>query len=48
MGYYTADINKVTRFEVIDKKGRSYVNKDLDDIQLVFQDESRTLKIFLK
>lgn len=44
MGY---DVNKVTRLEVIDKNGRSYVNMNIDSLQLSFQDSSRTLKIFI-
>jgi len=41
------DINKITRLEVIDNNGRSYVNMKVKDIELSFQDDSRTLKIFL-
>jgi len=38
---------KVTRVEIIDHNGRSYVNMNcsIDEIQL--QDNNRTMKIFL-
>lgn len=39
----------VTRVEVIDEKGRSYVNWDKDNVVWVeLQDEGRTLKIFIQ
>ncbi len=38
----------VTRLEVIDSTGRAYTQWDVKDVQLSFQDEGRTLKIFLK
>lgn len=39
---------KVTRVEVIDKTGRSYVNwSDKNSVKIEFQDESRTLKVFI-
>jgi len=38
----------VTRVEVIDDQGRSYSQWDVKDVQLSFQDDNRTLKIFLK
>ena len=38
----------VTRVEVIDEKGRSYVNSDKDNIvTLILQDDGRTLKVFI-
>ena len=40
--------DKVTRVEVIDGQGRAYVN--LDDnikVQLLFQDDGKTLKVFI-
>lgn len=41
-------LEKVTRLEVIDEKGRSYVNWDKRNvIALSFQDELKTLKIFI-
>lgn len=41
------NINKITRVEVIDKQGRSYVKKDIKKIELSIQDNSKTLKIFI-
>jgi hypothetical protein len=41
-----ADTSLVTRVEVIDSKGRSYVNKSAAKVELSLQDEGRTLKIF--
>ena len=41
-------LEKVTRFEVIDAKGRSYVEYNALSVELVFQDEGQTLKVFLK
>lgn len=39
----------VTRVEVIDEKGRSYVNWDKDNTVFIqLQDEGRTLKIFIQ
>ena len=38
----------LTRVEVIDEKGRNYVNWNKDNIvRLSFQDNGRTLKIFI-
>lgn len=38
----------VNRVEVIDQKGRSYVNyKDKNVVSIQMQDEERTLKIFI-
>ena len=39
---------QVTRFEVIDEEGRSYTKYNVEDIELSFQDDGRTLKVFLK
>ena len=39
---------KITRVEVIDNAGRSYSKWDVTDVEIHFQDEGRTLKIFLK
>jgi hypothetical protein len=40
--------NNVTRVEVIDKNGRSYVNWSVDNIvELSLQDDGKTLKIFI-
>ena len=41
------DCNNVTRIEVIDAKGRSYVKKEVA-INLSLQDDNRTLKIFVE
>lgn len=39
---------KITRVEVIDSKGRSYVNWENNNIvELCLQDDCRTLKIFI-
>jgi hypothetical protein len=47
------DTSKVTRFEVIDESGRAYVRNTSGgppgvEIELVLQDEGRTLKAFVK
>lgn len=42
-----ADTSKVTRFEVIDENGRAYTQKDCN-VELSYQDDSRTLKVFIK
>ena len=40
--------NQLTRVEIIDKKGRSYVNWNKNNkIELSYQDDDRTLKIFI-
>jgi len=43
---------KVTRVEVIQHSpphtGRAYVNMDCKDVEIQYQDDGRTLKIFLK
>jgi hypothetical protein len=43
---------KVTRVEVIQHSppynGRAYTNYDAKDVELQYQDEERTIKIFLK
>ena len=41
------DTSKVTRFEVIDENGRAYTQKDCN-VELSYQDDSRTLKVFIK
>lgn len=41
-------LDKVTRVEVIDENGRSYVNWDKNNkIQVSFQDGGKTMKIFI-
>lgn len=42
------ETNKVTRLEVIDNDGRSYVKYNIDKIQFSLQDDDRTLKLFVK
>lgn len=42
------DTSKVTRVEVIDDNGRSYVKYGIADIEFSLQDDGRTLKLFLK
>jgi hypothetical protein len=45
MNYST---DKVTRVEVIDQRGRSYVHwDDNNKVELSFQDDGRTLKVFI-
>lgn len=40
---------QVTRVEVIDQKGRSYVNWNKDNkVEVSLQDDNKTLKIFIK
>lgn len=42
------NLSDITRVEVIDEEGRSYVNWSLDNrIDMDFQDMGRTLKIFI-
>lgn len=42
------DTTQVTRLEVIDENGRSYVNwKKENRVELSLQDEGRTLKVFI-
>lgn len=43
----TYKLPKVTRLEVIDHTGRAYVIKDAE-VELSYQDDARTLKIFVK
>jgi hypothetical protein len=41
-------LDRVTRVEVIDENGRSYVNWDKDNkIEIQFQDGGKTMKIFI-
>ena len=40
------NLDKVTRLEVIDAAGRRYVNWKAAGLELSFQDDGRTLKIF--
>jgi hypothetical protein len=44
----TYSTDKVTRVEVIDQDGRSYVAwNDNNKVELSFQDDGRTLKVFI-
>lgn len=38
----------VSRVEVIDAKGRSYSNWNVEDLEVSMQDDGRTMKLFLK
>ena len=41
-------MNRITRVEVIDENGRSYVNwEDDNNVSWQFQDDGRTLKVFV-
>jgi hypothetical protein len=42
------DTSKVTRLEVIDENGRSYVKYGITDVEFSLQDDGRTLKLFVK
>lgn len=46
--FYDISFPNVTRVEVIDKDGRSYVNYDVSKCDIMLQDNDRTLKIFVK
>lgn len=37
----------ITRFEVIDENGRAYTHRTVKNLELSFQDDDRTLKVFL-
>lgn len=39
---------KVTRLEVISSNGRQYVNMNVENLELSYQDDGRTLKILIK
>ena len=42
------DTSKVTRVEVIDDNGRSYVNRNPDNVvEVQLQDDGKTLKVFI-
>jgi hypothetical protein len=44
----TYSTDKVTRVEIIDQDGRSYVNwNDNNKVELSFQDNGKTLKVFI-
>ena len=42
-------LSDITRVEVIDDEGRSYVNNVKDNkVELSFQDDGKTLKVFIE
>jgi hypothetical protein len=43
----TLDTKKITRVEIIDETGRSYVKRDISGLEVQLQDDGRTLKIFI-
>lgn len=45
--YSLKDFPEVTRFEIIDDKGRAYVNYSLEGSTISLQDQGRTLKVFI-
>lgn len=51
-GFVRDNIVKVTRFEVIDHtpngEGRVFTKRGINEIEISYQDDGRTLKIFLK
>ena len=48
MNFKNKQLRKVTRVEVIDKNGRSYVNWDnCNEVTASFQDDGKTMKIFI-
>lgn len=44
---FEKETTKTTRLEVIDSTGRAYMNNNCE-FELDYQDEGRTLKIFIK
>jgi len=40
--------DKVTRFEVVDNKGRAYVKHRVQELKFQLQDDGRTLKAFVR
>lgn len=40
--------DKVTRFEVVDNKGRSYAKNGVQELKFQLQDDGRTLKAFVR
>lgn len=43
-----SDTSKVTRVEVIDSNSRAYTNYHCKNVHVDFQDNDRTIKVFLK
>ena len=46
MEHNELDVSQVTRFEVIDERGRAYVVYDCN-VRLLLQDDNKTLKIIV-
>lgn len=44
----TIDSSQVTRVEVIDQSWRQYTNYDCSHVEVQFQDNNKTIKVFLK
>lgn len=42
------DIDKVTRFEVVDNEGRAYVKYGVQELKFSLQDDGKTLKAFVR
>lgn len=40
--------SQITRLEVIDDTGRAFVSWDLASVELSYQDDGRTLKVFIR
>jgi len=40
-------LKNITRLEVIDENGRSYTKHKIEKLELMFQDDDKTLKIFI-
>jgi hypothetical protein len=40
--------NNITRVEIIDENWRQYTNYNCSNVELSYQDNNKTLKIFLK
>jgi len=40
--------DKVTRFEIIDNKGRAYAKHGVQELKFQLQDDGRTLKAFVR
>ena len=41
------DLSKITRVEIIDSKGRTYTNCHIKHLEFSYQDDDRTLKLFI-
>jgi hypothetical protein len=47
-GDFLKNYSNVTRVEIITNEGREFVRYDCSNVQVSLQDDSRTLKVFLK